>query len=114
MARLFNTMTVGGQKLGFYFFSKFPGSAMSRLFVPGSEQPRLELGRSSIGTDGLGWLTSGRDFGRVLGVGAGQLCLTGPVPCRLVSVEIGKDGRSPLIGKENGRSRLVRRFVRCC
>ena len=33
---------------------------MSRLFVPGTEQPRLERGRSSIGTDGLGWLTPGR------------------------------------------------------
>ena len=33
---------------------------MSRLFVPGTEQPRIEQGRASIGTDGLGWLTPGR------------------------------------------------------
>ena len=37
-----------------------PNSAVLGLFVPGSEQPRLERGRSSIGTDGLGWLTPGR------------------------------------------------------
>jgi len=36
------------------------GSVMFRLFVPGTEQPRLERGRSSSGTDGLGWLTTGR------------------------------------------------------
>jgi len=33
---------------------------MPRLFVPGTEQTRLERGLSSIGTDGLGWLTPGR------------------------------------------------------
>ena len=38
---------------------------MSRLFVPGTEQPRLEGGRSSIGTDGLGWLTPGRTGGGI-------------------------------------------------
>ena len=33
---------------------------ISRLFVPGTKQLRLEPGRSLIGTDGLGWLTPGR------------------------------------------------------
>jgi len=40
-------------------FSEFPGSVMPRLLVPGTEQPCLERGQSSIGTNGLGWLTPG-------------------------------------------------------
>ena len=55
-------MAVSDQKLGFETLRNPPGSVMSRLFVPGTEQPRLERGRSLIGTDGLGWLTPGRTF----------------------------------------------------
>jgi len=40
------------KKTGFGTFRNFPISAMPGLFVQGCEQPRLERGRSSIGTDG--------------------------------------------------------------
>ena len=54
MARLFTAMAVGGQKPGLQTIVSHLGYAMPRLFVPGTEQPRLERGRFSIGTDGLG------------------------------------------------------------
>ena len=57
---LFTAMAVGGQKQGLQTILNYLGSVMSRLFVPGTEQPRLERCRSSIGTDELGWLTPGR------------------------------------------------------
>ena len=56
MARLFTAMAVGGQKSGLKNILNYLGSVMSRLFVSGTKQPRLERGRSLIGTDGLGWL----------------------------------------------------------
>ena len=78
MARLFTAMAVGGRKLGFETFRNSLGSMMSRLFVPRTEQPLLGQGRSSIGSDGLGWLTPGRT-GRALGL--------------YVAVEASKTGR---------------------
>ena len=49
-----NGTAVGGQKPGFETFRNVLISEMSSLFEQGCEQPRLERGRSSIGTDGPG------------------------------------------------------------
>ena len=52
---------VGCQEPGIETFRNFPISEMPGLFVQGRKQPRLEQSRSSIGPDGLGCLTPGRD-----------------------------------------------------
>ena len=66
---------------------------MSGLFVPGREQPRLERGRSSIGTDGPGWLTPGRTRGVVelhlvvpdegVGIVVEAVLLRGDIPAKV-------------------------------